>query len=148
MFRKHGGQTASRGSYWDKDLWRIFVVQNDGEVLPGSSDRVYLRLSTIEMLVLALIISGMFVLFVPFAGIGVVTITAFIAIVSFLVQKVLCVIIRRICKAEAWVCDITRRYFCKECGNDCDDHITMTVRALLFALFYLAGALTVKYIGG
>ncbi|MEK9208858.1 MAG: hypothetical protein AAB910_02145 [Patescibacteria group bacterium] len=147
MIRKRGGQPAKRGSYWDTRSWQIFVVGKDGEVLPGGPDHLYLRLNLVEMILFALAISGMYLLFVPFVGFVAFAIAIFIAIGSFLVQKILCVVIRQICKAETWVCDITRRYFCKQCGNDCDDHITMIVKALFFSFFFLAGAVAMKYLG-
>lgn len=146
MVRKYGGQTAKKGSYFDVRSWQIFAVEHDGDILPGGPDHLYLRLNLVEMLLFALAISGMYLLFVPFVGFVAFAIAIFIAVASFLVQKVLCVVIRKICKAETWVCDMTRRYFCKQCGNDCDDHITMIVKALFFSFFYLAGAASMKYL--
>ena len=51
--------------------------------------------------------------------------------------------VRILTKMETWLCHFVRRYFCKTCGNDCDDTIAMLVKAFIFGIIYLLGALSV-----
>jgi hypothetical protein len=141
MIRKFGGQRVPKGPYWDRLNWRIFVVQEDGGMLPGGPEYLYLRLTLLEALLASVGMGGVFVLFLPFVGITMVAGAIVVGVVAFLAQKVLCVAIRHICRAETWVCELTHRYFCKDCGRNCDDDIAMLVKAFLFSLFFLAGVL-------
>jgi hypothetical protein len=146
MIKKYGGQKVPKGPYWRKKRWEVYLVGTDGEVLPGGPDEVYLRMNVLEAIVFSAFLGGSLVLFLPFVGIVMVAAALGIAILTFLIQKVLCVIIRKICQAEAWVCDLIQRYGCAKCGKECDDHITMVVRAILFALIFLFGVLAEKYL--
>ncbi len=142
MIKKRGGQKVPRGAYYDKSNLQIVIIDNNGDVLPGEPSKVYWRLNAIELLFMILLVSGLFVLFVPFVGMAMFLSAGFICAITFFAQKILCKIIRDICRMETWLCKWVRRYFCKTCGNDCDDTIAMLVKAFIFGIIYLLGALT------
>ncbi len=143
MILKYGGQKVPRGAYWDRKTWTILIIENNGDVLPGEPGHPYWRLSAIELLVFALFVSILFVVFVPFVGIAVFLSAGAVCVLTFLAQKILCRIIRDICRMETWMCHFVKRYFCKTCGQDCDDTIAMLVKAFIYGIIYLLGALTV-----
>lgn len=142
MILKYGGQKVPKGAYFDRRHWQILLIENNGDVLPGESDHRYWRMNAIELIFMVLFVSGLFVLFVPFVGIAVFVASGAIFAITFFAQKILCRIIRNICKMETWLCHFVRRYFCKTCGNDCDDTIAMLVKAFIFGIIFLLGALT------
>lgn len=146
MLRRRVGERVPRGAYFDRKRWQFVFVENNGDILLGEPGEIYWRLNVLELVCMVLFISAMFVIFVPFVGIAVFVASGAVCFITFLAQKVLCRIIRNICRMETWMCHFVRRYFCKTCGSDCDDTIAMLVKAFIFGIIYLLGALTVVLI--
>ena len=145
MIKRYGSQCVRKGYYWDVGRWKFILIERDGDSLPGPSSCLYLQLNIFEWCALAAFMGGIYVMFLPLVGFVVVFTAIFVTVLSFVVQKILCNIIRKICQAEHWLCEITHRYLCKQCGVDCDDNITMIVRGFTFSLFFLSGVLIHKY---
>ena len=68
MARFVGGSSVPGGYYWNPRHWSITPVAKDGERLPGSSSDRYLRIHGLVALLLAPILGGLFVVFLPFIG--------------------------------------------------------------------------------
>jgi hypothetical protein len=69
MARK-GGETVKAGFYWHADGWEIVPVSGEGGVLPGTAEDRYVRLPALGMLLLAPVMGGLFVVFLPLIGIA------------------------------------------------------------------------------
>jgi hypothetical protein len=69
MARK-GGEAVKAGFYWHADVWEIVPVSGEGGVLPGTAEDRYIRLPALGMLLLAPVMGGLFVVFLPLIGIG------------------------------------------------------------------------------
>ncbi len=67
MAPRNGGTKGKGGYFWSRDEWRVVVVK-DGEALPGASDERYVKIPTTAMLLLAPVMGGLFVVFLPFVG--------------------------------------------------------------------------------
>jgi hypothetical protein len=67
MARK-GGETAKAGFYWHGAGWEIVTLAGKGGVLPGSDAERYVRIPTLAMLLLAPVMGGVFVVFLPLIG--------------------------------------------------------------------------------
>ena len=68
MARFNGGSSVPGGYYWNPRNWSITPVAKDGEKLPGTSSDRYLRVHWLVALLLAPLLGGLFVVFLPFLG--------------------------------------------------------------------------------
>jgi hypothetical protein len=71
MTARTGGTQAKAGFYWNLRTWAITTLSGEGGTLPGGEGDRYLRLPTLAMLVLAPVMGGLFVVFLPFIGFAV-----------------------------------------------------------------------------
>jgi len=70
MIRYSGGMVAEKGFYWSPaDGWRVDMME--GEVLPGSAGKSYLKISPLLLLAIAPFVGMTFLFFLPLFGIGV-----------------------------------------------------------------------------
>ena len=67
MTRKGGNETKG-GFYWKKGDWEIVTVEGKKGMLPGPEQAEYLRIPTILFIPVALTISVVYVVFLPFIG--------------------------------------------------------------------------------
>jgi hypothetical protein len=67
MARKGGNETKG-GFYWKKGDWEIVTVEGKRGTLPGSEEVEYLRIPGILFVPVALTISVVYVVFLPFIG--------------------------------------------------------------------------------
>ena len=63
-----GGNETKGGFYWKKGDWEIVTVEGKKGVLPGTAEAEYLRIPTILFIPVALTISVVYVVFLPFVG--------------------------------------------------------------------------------
>ena len=70
MTRHHGGTKVPGGYYWSPRQWTLTPVPDEGGVLPGGAGDRYLRISWVTALLLAPVLGGLFVVFLPFLGFG------------------------------------------------------------------------------
>jgi hypothetical protein len=63
-----GGDKAKAGFYWHAAGWEIVTLSGKGGTLPGTEAERYRRLPTLVMLLLAPVMGGLFVVFLPFIG--------------------------------------------------------------------------------
>jgi hypothetical protein len=70
MARYTGGDRVSGGYYWNPRHWSISLVSDRGGELPGTSSDRYLRISWATALLLAPLLGGLFVVLLPFIGLG------------------------------------------------------------------------------
>jgi len=68
MARFNGGSRVPGGYYWNPRHWSVTPVEKDGEKLPGTSSDRYLRVHWLVALLLAPLLGGLFVVFLPFIG--------------------------------------------------------------------------------
>jgi hypothetical protein len=68
MARHTGGNRVPGGYYWNPRHWSITPVTDEGGSLPGTSTDRYVRVSWVTALLLAPILGGLFVVFLPFIG--------------------------------------------------------------------------------
>jgi len=68
MARFSGGSSVPGGYYWNPRHWSVTPVERDGGKLPGSSSDRYLRIHWLVALLLAPLLGGLFVVFLPFIG--------------------------------------------------------------------------------
>ena len=64
----NGGDTVNGGFYWKQAAWRMVTVPGETGVLQGDAAAVYYRVPVLLMIPLALIMGGLFVLFLPLIG--------------------------------------------------------------------------------
>lgn len=69
MNTRTGGTKVKGGFYWDKAEWEMTVVPAEGGTLPGGSDRRYLRVPVVALLLLGPIMGALFVVFLPVIGV-------------------------------------------------------------------------------
>jgi hypothetical protein len=65
---RRGGETVKAGFYWHAAGWEIVPVSGQGGPLPGTHEDRYVRVPTLGMLVLAPVMGGLFVVFLPLIG--------------------------------------------------------------------------------
>lgn len=70
LFR--GGSRAAAGFYWRPLEWEIVSLRADGEPLPGATQERLYRLGPVATLLAAPLLGGLFVVFLPVAGVLVV----------------------------------------------------------------------------
>jgi hypothetical protein len=68
MFKHTGGETVKGGFYWNRATWRLENVEGKTGTLPGDAETRYAHVPTLLMLVLAPVMGGLFVVFLPFIG--------------------------------------------------------------------------------
>jgi len=68
MLTHRGGTRVRAGFYWDRARWTLVTLPGGGGVLPGGEERGYLRVPVLLLLVLAPVMGGLYVLFLPFIG--------------------------------------------------------------------------------
>ena len=68
MFTHKGGETVKGGFYWNRGTWHLENVEGRTGTLPGDAETRYVWIPTLLMLVLAPIMGGLFVVFLPFVG--------------------------------------------------------------------------------
>lgn len=71
MTARTGGTQAKAGFYWNPRTWAITTLSGEGGTLPGGEGDRFFRLPTLAMLVLAPVMGGLFVVFLPFIGFAV-----------------------------------------------------------------------------
>lgn len=67
MTRKGGNETKG-GFYWKKGDWEIVTVEGKKGMLPGSENVEYIRIPGLLFIPVALTISVVYVVFLPFVG--------------------------------------------------------------------------------
>lgn len=135
MKKFHGGDSVTKGYYFHYKKLDFVNIAEGGGILPGGADVTYIPVKTLRMLIAIVVISLVYVIFLPFAGIVIVGGTIALAIVVFLVQKGLCRVIRAICKIDSRLCDL----FCQKCGIGCEEDFRMVWIAFGWSLIFLAG---------
>jgi hypothetical protein len=70
MARYTGGSRVPGGYYLSSRNWSITPVADDGGTLPGTTQDRYVRISWVAALLLAPILGGLFVVFLPFIGLA------------------------------------------------------------------------------
>jgi hypothetical protein len=68
MARFSGGSSVPGGYYWNPGAWSVTTVEKDGGRLPGPSSDRFLRIHWLAGLLLAPLLGGLFVVFLPFIG--------------------------------------------------------------------------------
>jgi hypothetical protein len=68
MFTHNGGETVKGGFYWNRRTWHLEMVEGKRGTLPGDGATRYLWVPTLVMLMLAPLMGGLFVVFLPFIG--------------------------------------------------------------------------------
>ncbi len=72
MARYEGGTKVPGGYYWNPREWSVTSVEGESGTLPGRHGEGYVRLHWIAALLLAPVLGGLFVVFLPFIAIGMV----------------------------------------------------------------------------
>ena len=70
MKRYNGGTNAVGGYYWNTRTWKIATIEDEQGVLDGGPEDRFLRVPLPLMVPLALILSFLFVVFLPFIGLA------------------------------------------------------------------------------
>lgn len=68
MFTYTGGTTVKGGFYWNRGTWHLENVEGKTGMLPGNGETRYVWVPTLLMLLLAPVMGGLFVVFLPFVG--------------------------------------------------------------------------------
>lgn len=68
MSTHHGGTAVRPGLYLSRATWDITVVPRPGGVLPGSPATLYIRFPALVLFLLAPLLGGLYVIFLPFIG--------------------------------------------------------------------------------
>ena len=68
MARQTGATMVKAGFYWNPKEWEIVTIQGPGGILPGTSNDRYFRIPVLAMLLLAPVMGGLFVVFLPLIG--------------------------------------------------------------------------------
>lgn len=68
MTRRLGGTTVKAGFYWNPNEWEIVTIEGPGGILPGTPGDRYFRIPVLAMLLLAPVMGGLFVIFLPLIG--------------------------------------------------------------------------------
>jgi hypothetical protein len=70
MARYEGGTKVSGGYYWNPREWTVVAVAGESGMLPGRNGDGYVRLHWAMALLLAPVLGGLFVVFLPFIAFG------------------------------------------------------------------------------
>lgn len=68
MLNHQGGTRVKCGYYWNPAKWEIVTIPREGGLLPGGPEHRYLRLPILVLLMLAPVMGGFYVVFLPFIG--------------------------------------------------------------------------------
>ncbi len=68
MKRINGGAKAAGGYYWNLRTWGISTIEGESGVLDGTAQDRFVRVPMLVMVPLALVLSFVFVVFLPFIG--------------------------------------------------------------------------------
>jgi hypothetical protein len=68
MFKHKGGDTVKGGFYWNQANWHLENVEGKAGNLPGDENTRYTKVPTLLLFVLAPLMGGLFVVFLPFIG--------------------------------------------------------------------------------
>lgn len=79
----NGGTVVAKGSYWNPMDGRQVNMREEG-ILPGDEKKRYMRMSPLNLFIMAPLFGMMFVLFLPLFGIGMLLILCLVPIVSTL----------------------------------------------------------------
>jgi hypothetical protein len=72
MARYEGGTKVPGGYYWNPGAWSVVSVEGETGTLPGRHDERFVRLHWLAALLLAPVLGGLFVVFLPFIAVGMV----------------------------------------------------------------------------
>lgn len=70
MARYEGGDRVPGGYYWNVGAWSIENVEGESGTLPGRHGQRFVHLHWTVALLLAPVLGGLFVVFLPFIGFG------------------------------------------------------------------------------
>ncbi len=70
MTRYHGGAKVRSGFYWHPGKWEIIAVGKSGAVLPAPEETSYIRLPTFLLMVVGPALGGVYMIFLPLIGFG------------------------------------------------------------------------------
>jgi len=68
MLKRTGGTNVRTGFYWNLGKWEMATVPRQGGLLPGGADDQYIKIPMLALLVLAPMMGGLYVMFLPFVG--------------------------------------------------------------------------------
>ena len=68
MITYDGGTSVKSGFYWDLKAWSLTTRSGKGGILPGGPDRRYVKVPIPMVLLLAPVMGGLYVMFLPFIG--------------------------------------------------------------------------------
>jgi hypothetical protein len=68
MAKHFGGSPAQSGYYWSPRHWSVTPVPRQGGILPGDPGDTYVKIPLVAAILLAPILGGLFVVFLPFIG--------------------------------------------------------------------------------
>lgn len=68
MTRANGGTVVKTGFYWNVRQWSLVPVSGREGTLPGGEEDRFVRVPTLGVLLLAPVMGGAFVFFLPFVG--------------------------------------------------------------------------------
>ena len=66
--RHRGSSRAARGFYWNRTRWEVVTMPKAGGVLPGGPEQQYVKVPALVFLVLAPLMGGLYVVFLPLIG--------------------------------------------------------------------------------
>lgn len=66
--KHHGGTQVACGYYWNSEKWEVMAMPKEGGRLPGGAEHRYFRVPIALLLVLAPLMGGLYVMFLPFIG--------------------------------------------------------------------------------
>lgn len=68
MLRHYGGTRVKCGYYWNPAKWEVVTVPKEGGRLPGGAEERHFRVPIVLLLLLAPVMGGLYVVFLPFIG--------------------------------------------------------------------------------
>ncbi len=68
LTRYKGGANVKGGFYWNIAQWEVVTVEGKKGTLPADPGCEYMRVPTLAFIPLALVASGLYVIFLPFIG--------------------------------------------------------------------------------
>jgi hypothetical protein len=79
MLTHRGSARVKAGFYWSLESWSLTVLSGEGGVLPGAETHRYLKVPAALLLLLAPVMGGLYVMFLPFIG--------FVLVARFMLEK-------------------------------------------------------------
>jgi hypothetical protein len=136
MAKYKGGSPAPRGLYFNVTKLELINQRVDNQLLPGNINEKYFKINLLILVGLAPILGLSLVIFMPPIGMVVSAIFILGVFAIFTCQKVACKLMRKICKAEGWLCEFIKERICQTCTgkSTCDDNAPMLARAIIAAL--------------